>query len=93
MSTKVSLIHGDDRYDNVMHALERIADQITFAGKERVLIKPNLVELRQLAATHTDALRALLDFVRARYDGSLAIAEAAYAARPTGGVSSARMPK
>lgn len=77
MNTTVAFIRGDDRYDNVSRALNAIADQISFEGRERVLIKPNLVTLRQLGATHIDALRAVLDFVRARYDGPLAIAEGA----------------
>jgi uncharacterized protein (DUF362 family) len=75
MNTVVSLIRGDDRYDNVSRALDQMADQISFEGRQRVLIKPNLVMLQQLSATHIDALRAVLDFVRARYDGPLTIAE------------------
>lgn len=77
MVTTVGLIQGDSRYDNVRAVLDLIADEVTFDGREQVLIKPNLVAHRQLAATHNDALRAVLDFVRARYAGPLIIAEGA----------------
>ena len=77
MKPTVSLIKGDDRYANVSQALARISDDVAFDGVQRVVIKPNLVSLRQLSATHIDALRAVLDFVRARYEGSVAIAEGA----------------
>ena len=48
------------------------------AGARSVLIKPNFVSVdHQLAATHVDAVRAVLDFIRARYDGHVVIAEGA----------------
>ncbi|HID86766.1 MAG TPA: DUF362 domain-containing protein [Anaerolineae bacterium] len=76
MKCRVALLKGNDRYDNVHRALDLIADQIQVAGKQRVLIKPNFVSTRrQLAATHVDAVRALLDFLRARYDGPITIGE------------------
>ncbi len=77
MVATVSLIQGPDRYDNVRTALDLIADDITFDGRRQVLIKPNFVSQRQLAATHNDAMRAVLDFVRARYAGPVVIAEGA----------------
>jgi len=77
MKPRVSLIRGDDRYENVSRALAQISDDVVFDGVQRVVIKPNLVSLRQLSATHIDALRAVLDFVRARYDGAVVIAEGA----------------
>ncbi|HOT91461.1 MAG TPA: DUF362 domain-containing protein [Anaerolineae bacterium] len=77
MTATVSLIQGTERYANLRAALDLIADAITFEGRRQVLIKPNLVSHRQLSATHPDALRAVLDFVRARYAGPLLIAEGA----------------
>jgi len=77
MKPKVSLIKGDDRYANISQALAQISDNVVFEGVQRVVIKPNLVSLRQLSATHIDALRAVLDFVRARHTGSVVIAEGA----------------
>ncbi|MCJ7549197.1 MAG: DUF362 domain-containing protein, partial [Anaerolineae bacterium] len=71
MKPRVSLIKGDDRYANISQALAQISDDVGFDDVQRVVIKPNLVSLRQLSATHIDALRAVLDFVRARYEGSV----------------------
>ena len=74
----VALVRGDDRYDNIRKALDLIADQIRVADKQRVLIKPNFVSTtRQLAATHVDAVRAVLDWLRPRYDGPITIGEGA----------------
>jgi len=73
---RVALIRGQDRHDNIAQALGRIAGQVDLAGKQRVVIKPNIVVTgRPLATTHAEALRAVLEFVRARYDGPLTIAE------------------
>lgn len=66
MAATAGLIRGDNRYDNVRAALDLVADDIGFDGGRQVLIKPNLVAHRQLAATHNDALCAVLDFARAR---------------------------
>jgi len=74
--SRVALVRGDNRYDNVAAALQCIASDISLAGVERLLVKPNLVMThRPLAVTHVDAVRATLDFVRARYDGPITIAE------------------
>jgi uncharacterized protein (DUF362 family) len=74
--SRVALVQGDDRYQNMTRALEWIASGIDLAGKQRVLVKPNFVVTHTpLAATHVDATRAVLDFVRARYDGPLTLAE------------------
>jgi len=74
--SQVALIHGNDRYDNIKQALSQIAQDLDLSGKQRVLIKPNFVVTQQpLATTHVDAVRAVLDFVRARYDGPITIAE------------------
>jgi uncharacterized protein (DUF362 family) len=77
MSTsRVALIQGDSRYDNVARALERIAGDIDLSNKRRVLLKPNFVVTHKpQATTHVDAARAVLDFLRARYDGPITIAE------------------
>ena len=76
MPARLSLIRGDDRYHNVCAALDALDDQIDLAGRRRVLIKPNFVATdNPLATTHADATRALLDFLRRRYDGPISIAE------------------
>jgi uncharacterized protein (DUF362 family) len=74
----VSLISGDKRYDNVLSALTMVEDHIlpVLAGKRSVLIKPNIVDpAYPLAITHPDALRAVLDFVVARFRGPIVIGE------------------
>jgi uncharacterized protein (DUF362 family) len=74
--SQVALVQGEDRYDNTRQALVRLSHQIDLSEKQHVLIKPNfVVSDRPLAVTHPDAMRAVLEFVRARYDGPLTIAE------------------
>ncbi len=71
----VSLMRGRDRYTSVRAALDALGP-IDLSQRQRVVIKPNLVSVtRQLASTHVDALRATLDWLRARYDGPVTIAE------------------
>jgi len=78
MKSHVALIKGNDRYDNIVQALALIEDEIDLSDKKRVLIKPNFVSTRrQLAATHVDAVRAVLDWLRPRYDGPITIGEGA----------------
>ncbi len=75
-TSRVALIRGEDRYENIQRALAQIAADVDLTDKQRVLIKPNFVATdKPLAATHVDGVRAVLDFVRARYDGPLTIAE------------------
>jgi uncharacterized protein (DUF362 family) len=77
----VALTRGDDRYSNVASALDLIADQIEVRGKERILIKPNFVMTdRPLAATHVDAVRAVLEFLRRRTSAMITIGESSAAA-------------
>ena len=78
MTTSIAVTQGDDRFDNACRALNLIADQVDLRDRRQVLIKPNLVStVNQLAATHVDAVRATLEFVRASYDGPMCIAEGA----------------
>ena len=76
--SKVALVHGDDRRKNVYQALLSIDDEIQ-AGlrrKKYVVIKPNNVStVKQLAATHVDALRGILDYLEPRFRGPVVIAE------------------
>jgi len=72
--SKVALIKGNDRYVNVAKALELIADDTEVGGK--VLIKPNFTSVkRQLAATHVNAVKAVLDFVTEYTSDEIIIAE------------------
>jgi uncharacterized protein (DUF362 family) len=74
----VSLMHGEDRRKNVYEALVAIDDQIrpVLKQKKSVVIKPNNVStVNQLAATHADALRGMLDYLDGRFKGPVYIAE------------------
>ena len=74
----VALTAGDDRRKNVFHALVAIDDQILpkLKTKKRVLIKVNGVNPNnQLACTHADALRGILDYLAPRFKGPVTIGE------------------
>ena len=79
----MGLTRGASRRETVAAALETIADQVDLSGVRQVLVKPNFVSTRRpLAVTHVDAVRVVLDFLRARYDGPVVVAEGA-ALEPT----------
>jgi uncharacterized protein (DUF362 family) len=75
----VSLVRGEDRRKNVYESLMAIDRELAPALKRKkyVLIKPNLTSnVKQLAATHADTLRGILDYVGPRFKGPVIIAEA-----------------
>jgi uncharacterized protein (DUF362 family) len=76
----VFLLKGDDRRKMVYDALMGIDAQLR-AGlkrKKSVLIKPNLTSTgNQLASTHVDTIRSILDYLGPRFKGPIVIAEAA----------------
>lgn len=74
----VSLVKGEDRRKNIFDALVAIDDQIrpVLARRRYVIIKPNFVSSsNQLAATHADAIRGILDYLAPRFKGPVVIAE------------------
>ena len=74
----VSLVKGDNRRKNVLDALVAIDREVkpAMARKKYVLLKVNNVNTgRQLAATHVDAIRGILDYVAPRFKGPVVIAE------------------
>jgi len=74
--SRVALIKGDDRQGNIDAALRAVEDDIDLTGKTNVFIKVNFVSTtKPLAATHVDAVRAVLRFVRERYDGRITVGE------------------
>lgn len=78
MRSQIAITQGNDRRDNVTRALQLIEPQIDLSRCHHILIKPNFVStVRQLAATHVDAVRAVLEFIRRQYDGHISIAEGA----------------
>jgi uncharacterized protein (DUF362 family) len=74
---KVALVKGDDRKTNIRQALELVSDDIDLKGR-RPVIKVNFVSTyRQLSATHPDAARAVVEFLRDRGEKDIAVAEGA----------------
>ncbi len=76
--SRVALMHGEDRRKNIYESLKAIDAQILPELKRRkyVVIKPNNVStVNQLASTHADALRGILDYVTERFKGPVVIAE------------------
>jgi uncharacterized protein (DUF362 family) len=75
--SKVALIKGNDRRDIILQALKKIEDQVVpVIGNKKVLVKPNFVRTdSQLAATHVDEIRAILDFLKPHVKQQVIIAE------------------
>ena len=74
----VSLIKGEDRIKNVTEALVAVDREIgpVLKRKKYVVIKINNVSTNnQLAATHVDALRGILEYLRPRFKGQVTIVE------------------
>jgi uncharacterized protein (DUF362 family) len=74
----VSVIKGEERRKMVRESLIAIDDQIrpVLKRKKSVVIKPNNVSTtRQLASTHADTLRGILDYLEPRFKGPVYIAE------------------
>jgi uncharacterized protein (DUF362 family) len=76
----VSIIQGDQRRKNAYDALKAIDRELRakMQGKKYVVIKPNFVNsVNQLAATHVDAMRGILDYLAETFNGPVVVAEAA----------------
>lgn len=76
--TKVAAVYGSSRRENILKALNLLRDEIAsrIKGKRKVVIKVNFVTTRnQLSATHVEAARAVLDFLKPIYKGKITIAE------------------
>ena len=74
----VALIHGEDRRKNAYNALIAIDKELQpkLRQKKYVVIKPNNVSTKnQLAATHVDALRGIMDYLSERFKGPVVVAE------------------
>jgi uncharacterized protein (DUF362 family) len=75
--TRVSFVTGTDRREMVYQALLPLKDEVQkgIQGKQ-VIIKPNFVGTRYpLCATHADAVRGLLDFLKPIYTEKIIIGE------------------
>jgi uncharacterized protein (DUF362 family) len=74
----VSIVQGDNRRKMIYESLLAIDEQIRpiLKKKKSVVIKPNNVSTNiQLAATHPDALRGILDYLAPRFKGPIYFAE------------------
>jgi uncharacterized protein (DUF362 family) len=74
----VSLVKGESRRKNITEALLAVDREIGPALKRKkyVAIKVNNVAVNnQLAATHVDALRGILDYLEPRFKGQVLIVE------------------
>ena len=77
--SSAALIKGNDRAENIYKSLKLIED-LVFSGirDKQVMIKPNFVQTSvQLAGTHVDAVRGILEFLRPHYKKEIIIGEAA----------------
>lgn len=75
----VSLVAGDDRRKMITEALTALDEELLPRLQQRktVVIKPNFVSVtRQLAASHADSMRGILDWLEPRFKGPVTIAEA-----------------
>jgi uncharacterized protein (DUF362 family) len=73
---KIGVSSGNGRYGNIRGALEALEDD--FSPGTRIVIKPNFVSTTiQSAATHVEAVRAVVDFLQERTKASIKIAEGA----------------
>ncbi len=78
--SKVSLVKGNDRREIVLQALKNIEDEVlaSIGDKQKILVKPNFVSTdRELAATHVDAVRGILDFLKPHFKGRIIVGESA----------------
>jgi len=75
---RVSFIRGNYRRANIRRSLELItADIEQHLLSKQPVIKPNLVSpIIQLASSHIDHIRGILDFLTNIYQGTIIIAEA-----------------
>jgi len=74
----VSVVRSEGHYKGTENALRVIEDRIeeSLMGKRGLVVKPNFVSTsRQLAATHVDSVRAVLDTITKYYKGGIIIAE------------------
>lgn len=67
MGSTVAIAKASTRGATVAQALRLVEDDVaaSLRGRKRVFLKPNLVtDSNQLAATHVDTMRVILDFLR-----------------------------
>jgi len=82
---RVSLVKGNDRREIVYQSLKKIEDEVLASiGDKKILIKPNMVQVNTpLCATHVDAIRAILDFLKPHYKSEIIVGESTAARTST----------
>ena len=76
--SRVAIVQGNNRRKMIYESLLAIDDQIRpkLKRKKSVVIKPNNVSTTiQLAATHADVFRGILDYLEPRFKGPIYFAE------------------
>lgn len=79
--TKVAMITGEHRRKMVREAIDQLGPEAVarFRGAKQILIQANLVHHElQLASTHVDAVRGILDQIRIYTDAPVIIADGAH---------------
>jgi uncharacterized protein (DUF362 family) len=75
---EVALVRSEGHRQGVKDALALIEDDVAaqLKGKKKILIKPNFVSTSiLLAATHVDAVKAVLELVRQHFSGKIFVGE------------------
>lgn len=80
--SKISLVHGPDRYQNILNALRLQGDYLREVIKDnsKIVIKINFVhtDRGESGVTHPEAVKAVLDFILQFNDSEITIAEAPF---------------
>lgn len=86
-ATRIALMHGPDRADNVFRGLQAFREQVKQSiGDRCVVIKPNNVSIDiQLAATHQGTIEGILEFLKSIGKTNVIIAESAASGPTLGG--------
>ncbi len=83
----VSFTTGTDRQQMIFEVIRPFESEIRKGLKgKQIVIKPNMVVTNnELCATHVDALRALLEYMKPIYKGQILIAESSATPNPSDG--------
>ncbi len=78
--SRVSIAKGNDRREIVFQALKNIENEVlaSIGDRKKILVKPNFVSTtRELAASHPDEIRGILDFLKPHVKGEITVGESA----------------
>ena len=64
-TARVGLAHENSRRENVFAALDLVRREVVAKLGPQVMLKPNFLSSKnQLASTHVDAIRGVIDFLQ-----------------------------